>query len=146
MITEQDLPCIGASIFDADTYASSKPTSLGWLPASHIGEPTIRIRSRRRGLDFLNRFCVLFCSFSFFLFQLIGRRDFQICEVSCPCSAISITITVIVFEKIEKKQYLILLYSIFKKIFFENTNSTIMKEYINADTQYIFFKNLLALK
>ena len=29
MITEQDLPCIGASIFDADTYASSKPTSLG---------------------------------------------------------------------------------------------------------------------
>ena len=68
--------------------------------------------------------------------------------MSCPCSAISITISAIVFEKIEKlkKQSLILLYSTFKKIFFENTNSTNMKEYINADTQYIFFKNLLALK
>ena len=34
---EQDLPCVGISIFDADTYASSKPTSLvlGWLPAFH---------------------------------------------------------------------------------------------------------------
>ena len=71
IITEQDLPCIGASIFDADTYASSKPTSLGWLPASLEGEPTIWIRSRRRGQDFLHRFCIWFfffyCSLQFLL-------------------------------------------------------------------------------
>ena len=76
MITEQDLPCIGASIFNADTYASSKPTSLGYP------HPTKESWPSRSGVDAEVKTSYIDSAFLFLFFVFSFLFSWQEDEIS----------------------------------------------------------------